>query len=126
MKLTDLISAAPWREAITYRDTWPHEYVLLRKDAQDELFDAIRERFRNGEGVACRFFRMDNTYLFLGNHKYWLMSHWDALDPNEEHALNRAPLYRDRRDFVIQPGDTGRAEDDPVSPAHPSRGRADE
>ena len=42
---------------------------------------AIRERFRNGEGVACRFFRMDNTYLFLGNHKYWLMSHWDALDP---------------------------------------------
>ena len=64
-KLTELIARAPWREAVTYRDTWPHEYVLLRKDAQDELFDAIRELFRGGEGVACRFFRMENTYLFL-------------------------------------------------------------
>ena len=64
-ELTELIARAPWREAVTYRDTWPHDYVLLCKDAQDELFDAIRERFRNGEGVACRFFRMDNTYLFL-------------------------------------------------------------
>ncbi len=30
MKLTDLIAAAPWREAVTYRETWPHEYVLLK------------------------------------------------------------------------------------------------
>ena len=118
----ELIARAPWREAVTYRETWPHEYVLLRKDAQEELFDAVRERFRNGEGVACRFFRMDNTYLFLGNHKYWLMSHWDALDPNEEHALNRAPFYRDRRDFVVQTGDTGRPEDYPIGPAHPAGG----
>ena len=29
MKLTELIAAAPWREAVTYRETWPHEYVLL-------------------------------------------------------------------------------------------------
>ena len=27
-----LISRAPWREAVTYRDTWPHEYVVIRKD----------------------------------------------------------------------------------------------
>ncbi len=32
MTLTDLIAAAPWREAVTYRDTWPHEYVLLQRD----------------------------------------------------------------------------------------------
>ncbi len=30
MKLTDRIAAAPWREAITFRKTWPHEYVLLK------------------------------------------------------------------------------------------------
>ena len=30
MKLTDLIADAPWREAVTYRDTRPHEYVLAR------------------------------------------------------------------------------------------------
>ena len=30
--LTELIERAPWREAVTYRDTWPHEYVLAEKD----------------------------------------------------------------------------------------------
>ena len=35
----------------------------------------------------------------------------------EDHVLNRARLYRDRRDFVIQPGDPGRREDYPVGPA---------
>ena len=37
MGLTELIARAPWREAVTYRDTWPHEYVLLQKDDQREL-----------------------------------------------------------------------------------------
>ena len=41
MKLTDLIERAPWREAITYRHTWPHEYVLLQKDNQRELLEAV-------------------------------------------------------------------------------------
>ena len=30
--LTELIARAPWCEAITYRDSWPHEYVLSQKD----------------------------------------------------------------------------------------------
>ena len=47
MKLTDLIERAPWREAITFRHTWPHEYVLLQKDNQRELLEAVCERFRN-------------------------------------------------------------------------------
>ena len=34
MQITEIISHAPWREALTYRDTWPHEYVLLQKDDQ--------------------------------------------------------------------------------------------
>ena len=125
MSLVKLIAAAPWREALTYRDTWPHEYVLSERDGQQELLAAVCQRFRAGEGVACRFFSMNNTYLFIGEYKYWLMEHWDDLDPSEEHVLNRARFYRDRRDFVIQPGDTGKPEDYPVSPAHPSRGRAD-
>ena len=36
------------------------------------------------------------------------------------YVINRARLYRDRRDFVIQPGDTGRPEDYPVNPARQS------
>ena len=118
--LTDLIGRAPWREAVTYRDTWPHEYVLTEKDNQRELLDAICTRFRAGEGVGCWFFRMNNTYLFIGDYKYWLMTGYNDIDPyNDEgdYVINRARLYRDRRDFVIQPGDTGKPEDYPVNPA---------
>ena len=39
--LTNLIEHAPWREAVTFRDTWPHEYVLSEKDGQQELLNAI-------------------------------------------------------------------------------------
>lgn len=118
--LTDLIADAPWREAVTYRHTWPHEYVLTEKDNQRELLDAICARFRAGEGIACRFFRMANTYLFVGDHKYWLMTDFEDIDPyNDEgdYVINRARLYRDRRDFIIQSGDSGKPEDYPVNPA---------
>jgi len=51
------------------------------------------------------------------------MTHWDAvnLDDGQDYVLNRARLYRDRRDFVIQTGDTGRREDYPDKPAVPGR-----
>ena len=122
-ELTELITRAAWREAVTYRDTWPHEYVLTDKDDQRELLAAVCNRFRAGEGVACRFFRMNNTYLFIGGYKYWLMTDYNDIDPyNDEgdYVINRARLYRDRRDFVFQPGDTGKAEDYPVNPARQS------
>ena len=41
MNLTELNARAPWREAVTYRDTWPHEYVLSEKDGQQELLEAV-------------------------------------------------------------------------------------
>ncbi len=118
--LAALIAQAPWREASTYRDTWPHEYVLSRTDEQRELLAAICDRFRAGEGVGCRFFSMLNTYLFVGEHKYWLMTAYRKIDPDRDevdYVINRAALYRDRRDFVIQAGDSGRSEDYPSAPA---------
>ena len=118
--LTDLIADAPWREAVTYRDTWPHEYVMSTSHHQRELLAAIRERFLDGEGVPGRFFSMENTYLFIGEYKYWLMTHYEKIDPyfdDVNYAINRAPLYRDRRDFVIQDGDTGRRENYPANPS---------
>ena len=118
-RLTELIARAPWREAVTYRDTWPHEYVLSEKDGQRELLDAIYARFQDGEGVTCRFFRMRNKYLFIGEYKYWFNNKWEGFDPDGgENVINRARLYRDRRDFVIQAGDTGKPEDYPTNPAH--------
>ena len=39
-----LIAQAPWREAVTYRDTWPHEYVVIQKDKQQDLLSAFCHR----------------------------------------------------------------------------------
>ena len=55
-EIMELIAEAPWREAVTYRDTWPHEYVVVKKDCQEKLLAAFCERIGRGEGVECRFF----------------------------------------------------------------------
>ncbi len=119
VKILELIDQAPWREAVTYRDSWPHEYIRSRDDNQRELYELVCSRFRAGEGVDGWFFSFGNTYLFLGEYKYWIMTHWDEvdLDDGQNYILNRAPLYRDRRDFVIQNGDTSKVEDYPEKPA---------
>ena len=54
--IMELIANAPWREAVTYRETWPHEYVVVKKDGQEELLAAFCERIERGEGVECQFF----------------------------------------------------------------------
>ena len=113
-----LIANAPWREAVTYRNTWPHEYVVVKKDGQEQLLAAFCERIGGGEGVECRFFHQTRRYLFLDDYKYWIMVECSDVDLDaEDEVLNRARLYRDRRDFVIQEGDTGRREDYPANPA---------
>ena len=92
---------------------------LTERDAQQDLLAAVCERFLAGEGVASRFFSMDNTYLFIGDHKYWLMTDYHEIDAHNDegdYVLNRARLYRDRRDFIIQPGDSGIPEDYPINP----------
>ena len=104
-----LIGRAPWREAVTYRDTWPHEYVVIKKDGQEELLAAFCERIARGEGVDCEFLGQKRKYLFLGDHKYWTMTDCADIDlAIDDYVLNRALLYRDRRDYLIQPGDTGK------------------
>lgn len=110
-KIMDLIAEAPWREAVTYRDTWPHEYVVVKKDGQEELLAAFCARIARGEGVECRFFHQTRKYLFLGDYKYWTMTDCMAINLEaDDYVLNRARLYRDRRDFVIERGDTGARE----------------
>ncbi len=125
LNLTQLIAQSPWREAVTYRDTWPHQYVLLQKDGQADLLKAVCARICAGEGFVGRFFDITPTYLFIADHKYWFMSPCaemdfdaDGSDAASEIVLNRAPLYCDRRDFIIQPGDAGRRSDYPINPPH--------
>ena len=69
--IMELIAAAPWREAVTYRETWPHEYVVINRDGQQDLLAAFCERIGRGEGVECQFFNQSREHLFLGDYKYW-------------------------------------------------------
>ena len=41
--IMELIARAPWREAVTYRETWPHEYVLSQADdvAARDAFERV-------------------------------------------------------------------------------------
>ena len=103
-----LIAPAHWREAVTYRDFWPHEPVVVKKDGQQAILAAFCARVARGEGVECRFFGRERKYLFHGECKYWTMT--DCSDINletEDYVLNRALLHRDRSDFLVWPGDTG-------------------
>ena len=48
------------------------------------------------------------TICFLRDYKYWTMTDCEDIDlESDDYVLNRALLYRDRRDFVIRPGDSG-------------------
>jgi hypothetical protein len=106
-----LIAHAPWHEAVTYRNTWPHEYVMVKRDGQQELLAAFCARIEQGEGVECEFFHQKRMYLFLGDYKYWTMTDCPYIDlDKDDYVLNRARLYHDRRDFVIRDGDSGRRE----------------
>ena len=110
--IMELITNAPWHEAVTYRETWPHEYVVIQKDAQQELLAAFCHRILRGEGVQCHFFHQTRPYLFLGEYKYWVMGEVKGIDPKTyDSVLNRALFYRDRRDFTIKRGDSGLREE---------------
>ena len=60
--IMELIAVAPWREAVTYRETWPHEYVVVGRDGQHDLLAAFCERIGRGEGVECQFFGQKRKY----------------------------------------------------------------
>ena len=92
---------------------------MVKGDRQRELFEAVRDRMCADEGLQGTFFKFSTTYLFVGDYKYWFMTPHDQIDldaTEEDFVLNRARLYRDRRDFFIQQGDTGRPEDYPGPP----------
>ena len=63
-------------------------------------------------GGQAPFFDQSRQYLFLGDYKYWIMTECDDLDPETyDGVLNRALLFKDRRDFIIRQGDTARREE---------------
>ena len=61
-----LIAQAPWREAVTYRDSWPHEYVVIKKDAQHNLLAAFCERIARGGGRRVLVLRLETAIPLPG------------------------------------------------------------
>ncbi len=73
----------------------------------------------DGEALEGSFFGRKLSYLFVGDYKYWFMTPCNEIDLDSketDYVLNRVNLYRDRRDFHIQEGDTGCREDYPGPP----------
>ena len=50
MTLAELLDRAPWREAVQFRDTWPHEYIRLRRDNQHDLSRPYVNGFSTAKG----------------------------------------------------------------------------
>ena len=85
---------------------------MIQKDRQQELLAAFCQRILRGEGVESQFFHQSRQYLFLGDYKYWTMTECADIDPDTyDGVLNRAPLFKDRRDFIIRRGDTAQREE---------------
>lgn len=110
MTVVELINQAPWREAVTFRESAPHEYVMLLKDDAQELFEAMYEKFRLKEYVTTYFYKREFQCVFIGDYKYWFMEYHNHrkqslaaevydLAKTADYALNRALLYRNSADF---------------------------
>lgn len=77
-----------WREAVTYRNTAPHEYVVRawESDEQGNLdFDRFVVSIRRF-GYADFFYQARHIYWAIDEYKYWTMG-WPV---DETTVINRA------------------------------------
>ena len=86
----DFIAHRNWREAVTYRETAPHEYTVRGWEngtqANDDFnrFTLSIRRF----GYADYFYRLRHIYWVVDTFKYWTMG-WPV---EETTVINRAPV----------------------------------
>ena len=98
-----LIARAPWREAVTYRDTWPHEYVVSQKNGAAGTPRRLLRADRAGRGRhPAVSFHNTGEYPFLGEYKYWTMTECPDIDlgcrrlrPQPRAPLPGPPRLRD-------------------------------
>ena len=73
------------------------------------MLAAFCRRILPGEGVEDRFLHHSRQYFFMGDYNYWTITECADVDPETfAGVLNRALLFNDRRDFIIQQGYTAR------------------
>jgi hypothetical protein len=71
----NFVAARGWRDAVTYRETAPHEYIVRKweSNASGNLaFDRFIELIRRF-GYADFFYKVRHLYWAIDEHKYWTM-----------------------------------------------------
>ena len=80
-----------WTFAKTYADFAPHEYVVLpHQITKDLVVEVARTIQADGKDEEFSIFGNVRSYryLYLGSHKYWVMSK----DPDEIVIVNRVSV----------------------------------
>ena len=86
----NFVEQRSWREAVTYRETAPHEYIV-RKWESDEQGNRDFDRFViliRRFGFADLYYKVRHIYWALDEYKYWTMG-WPV---EETTVINRAPV----------------------------------
>ena len=84
------VARRTWRDAVTYRETAPHEYIVRSWEQHDQgdrdfaCFVGFIRRF----GFADYYYRIRHIYWALGDFKYWTMG-WPV---EQTTVINRARL----------------------------------
>ena len=86
----DFIEQRSWREAVTYRKTAPHEYVVGKWESDEQgsrdfdRFITLIRRF----GYADFYYKLRQIYWAIDEFKYWTMG-WSV---DETIIINRARM----------------------------------
>lgn len=86
----DFMAHRDWREAVTYRETAPHEYTVRGWEDEtqaNEDFNRFTSSIRRF-GYADYFYRLRHIYWVVDIFKYWTMG-WSV---EETTVINRAPV----------------------------------
>lgn len=84
------ISQRTWREAVTYREIAPHEYIVRTWESDEQGtqdFDRFIEYIRRF-GFADFYYKVRHIYWQVDEFKYWTMG-WPI---EETKVINRAPV----------------------------------
>ncbi len=84
----DFVEQRRWCEAITYRETAPHEYVVRNWETGEhghQDFDRFVTSIRRF-GCADYYYKLRHIYWAIGDFKYWTMG-WSVEDTT---VINRA------------------------------------
>ncbi len=86
----DFIARRRWREAVTYRETAPHEYVVRKWEVDEQGnqdFDRFIRMIRRF-GYADYYYKVRHIYWEIDSFKYWTMG-WPV---EETTVINRARI----------------------------------